>query len=177
MGSKEDHALIRRVRQGDLQAADAIVHKYYDDIFAYCRCHTLEVHTAEDLTQDTFLSFFSSLASYRHRGKLLNCLFTIARNKCSEEIKKKRNTNVSIDFVAAGALSGCAETPKTEDQILVEQAVNSLPEELREVTILYFFMDVKQREIAGICGIGLPLVKYRIRQAKEKIKKYLEGDV
>ena len=56
----------------------------------------------------------------------------------------------------------------------IEQAVGKLPEELREVAILFFFQDLKQREIAELLGIKLSLVKYRIGRAKELLIKNLE---
>ena len=46
-------------------------------------------------------------------------------------------------------------------------ALAKLPGELRETTVLYFIQELKQKEIARILGISLPLVKYRVRRAKE----------
>ena len=42
-----------------------------------------------------------------------------------------------------------------------------------KVTILFFFQEVKQKEVAKILNIGLPLVKYRIKRAKELLAGYL----
>ena len=55
----------------------------------------------------------------------------------------------------------------------VHRALEQLPPELLEVTILYFFQEPKQKEIARILDIGLPLVKYRIRRAKELLEQLL----
>ena len=55
----------------------------------------------------------------------------------------------------------------------IHWALEQLSPELREVTILYFFQELKQKEIARILGIGLPLVKYRIKRAKELLAGYL----
>ena len=49
-----------------------------------------------------------------------------------------------------------------------------MPEELREVAVLYFQQEQKQKDIARILGIGLPLVKYRIRKIREWMAEYLE---
>ena len=57
----------------------------------------------------------------------------------------------------------------------IERAVDSLPDELREVAILFFFQDLKQAEIAQILNIKLSLVKYRISRAKILLAEYL-GD-
>ena len=55
----------------------------------------------------------------------------------------------------------------------MEEALRRLPGELREILILYYFQERKQREIADILGIGLPLVKYRLKQAKEQLGELL----
>lgn len=61
-----------------------------------------------------------------------------------------------------------------EIRLDIERAVDHLPEELREVTILYFFQDLKQKEIAKLLNIKLSLVKYRIGQAKKILSKALD---
>ena len=53
----------------------------------------------------------------------------------------------------------------------VERAVQNLPEEIREVAILFFFQEWKQREIAEQLQITLSLVKYRIGRARELCKR------
>ncbi|MDE6896114.1 MAG: hypothetical protein K2P43_08035 [Lachnospiraceae bacterium] len=49
-------------------------------------------------------------------------------------------------------------------------ALRTLSPEFREVAILFFLQERKQKEIARILGIGLPLVKYRIRKIREKLR-------
>lgn len=63
------------------------------------------------------------------------------------------------------------ESPETMAE--VRAAFNSLPDELREVAILYFVQERKQKDIAAVLGIGLPLVKYRIGRARELLTAYL----
>ena len=63
----------------------------------------------------------------------------------------------------------------TEVRLTIEQAVKKLPEEIRETAVLYFFQELKQREIAELLHIKLSLVKYRIGRANELLMKELEG--
>ena len=56
----------------------------------------------------------------------------------------------------------------------IAEAFYGVPEELREVAILSFFQELKQREIAELLQIKLSLVKYRIGRAKELLIKELE---
>ncbi len=60
------------------------------------------------------------------------------------------------------------------DKLTVEQALKGLSEELREVIILYYFQELKLTEIGDILHIGLPLVKYRLRQAKMQLRNCIE---
>ena len=77
-----------------------------------------------------------------------------------------RGNEVPLLGVNLGTLGYLAELD-------VHMALEHLPQELREVTILYFFQEVRQKEIARILGISLPLVKYRIKRAKELLTIYL----
>lgn len=64
------------------------------------------------------------------------------------------------------------------NKLTVEWALKQLSEELREVVILYYFQELKMTEIADALQIGLPLVKYRLRQAKMQLGRILgeEGE-
>lgn len=171
-----DFRLVGRMKDGDQEAIDIFVRKYYPSILNYCRYHTWNTAFAEDLTQDVFCSFFQSLSSYRHEGKLLNYLYVIARNLCMSKYKSDLSAQDIEDEEIQRRLSeeqGERELEAVSEKLDLEQAIRKLPREFQEVVILYYFQGVKQREIAGICGIGLPLVKYRLKQAKELLRKLL----
>ena len=63
-----------------------------------------------------------------------------------------------------------------DEQIAVRLALDELPEELREAAVLFFIQEQKQKDIARILGISLPLVKYRIRRAKELLSDYFSKE-
>ena len=69
---------------------EKFIRKYYDEIFRYCYHHVESRVTAEDLCQDTFVSFIEHYQEYRHMGKIKNYLYTIAGNKCRDYYRKKR---------------------------------------------------------------------------------------
>ena len=67
------------------------------------------------------------------------------------------------------------ENPKNiEIRIDIERALEQLPEEIKEIVILFFFQGLKQTEIADLLNIKLSLVKYRVSKAKELLAKQLE---
>ena len=77
-----DFLLIHKMKNGDEEAIEVFVKKYYSTIRNYCRLHTYTVCDAEDITQATFEHFFRSFRSYHHVGKTANYLYVIARNLC-----------------------------------------------------------------------------------------------
>lgn len=164
-----DWLLIHRMKQGDDDAFDSFVRKYYGDMLRYCTFHSASHEDAEDLTQETFVRFFAHLSDYRHTGKAKNYLYTIAANLCCNAWAKRAPTLTDEGTLAELAVTTDSEAAQTT-HLLLEQALNALAPELREVIILHYYQDLKQREIAEILSIGLPLVKYRLRQAKAQLE-------
>lgn len=164
-----DFLLIHRMKNGDEDAVELFVRKYYPAVRNYCRSHTRSDAAAEDLTQETFERFFQSFHQYRHCGKLANYLYVIAGNLCRDNYRKKQELLLE-------EMPETGENPldAAELRMDVEDAVRRLPDEMREVIILHYFQGLKLKTVAEIIGIGLPLVKYRLKKAKERLKSYME---
>ena len=106
------------------------------------------------------------------RTKTKNYLYTIAGNLCKNNAKKKKDIPVEQD-VLEQQIGFSDVIERTEAKIYMEQALDELSPELREIIILFYFQECKLVEIADILQISLPLVKYRLRRAKEEIKQLL----
>lgn len=157
------------MKQGEADAFDTFVRKYYDDMLRYCTFHSAHREDAEDLTQETFVRFFAHLSDYRHLGKAKNYLYTIAANLCRNAWARQQA--IATDEDTLDALAGSTDNEDAQTiHLLLEQALDALAPELREVIILHYYQGLKQREIAEILAIGLPLVKYRLRQAKIQLR-------
>ena len=169
-----DIKLIRKMQKGDIEAFDLFVCKYYKDILKYCFYHSgNNEEDAKDLTQNTFLQFFENFSRYEHLGKTKNYLYTIARNQCIDFKRNagRRSTEHFEEYMVDKILY------KDDTVEYVHECLQTLPEEYREVLILYYFQQMNQQEIADFLGIELPLVKYRLKKAKEKMKmKIKEGE-
>lgn len=163
-----DFLLLRRMHQGDEGAIEEFVRKYYPLILRYCCLHLWDAGEAEDVTQETFARFFRTLPQYQHYGKAANYLYVIAGNLCRDSFKKARP--LALDDVPELARE---ETPVLDRKLDVRRALDSLPPELREAAVLYYYQELPQSSIAKILGIGLPLVKYRLKRAKELLALYL----
>ena len=197
-----DFLLVHRARNGDEEACEKLVKKYYPSIYQYCLLHTSNLYDAQDLTQEVFTSFFVNLHRYREYGKVKNYLYTVAGNAVKNYYKKKRD--IPVDQIAetlqrsagnaesfgdyagkCGKVNAAGTAVGNSNMNLdigenvgirldIERAVRKLPEEIREVAILFFFQELKQREIAELLHIKLSLVKYRIGRARELLIQELE---
>ena len=167
-----DFWLIQRMKNGDEQAIEAFVNRYYPMIMRYCRLHIKDYGHAEDITQETFEHFFRTFNRYHHYGKAANYLYVIAANACKDYYRKK-------DAPVAEVLpeQSLYSEEHFEEYVNVHLALDSLPQEIREVAILFFCQEIKQKEIAKILGIGIPLVKYRVRRARELLSEYIGGEM
>lgn len=162
-----DFLLVQKMRMGDEKAIETFVEKYYPQMQRYCQLHIDDDGYAEDMTQETFVRFFRTLTQYQHYGKAVNYLYAIAANVCHDYYRKTRE--IPIKEIPERYQP---QTGNLEQKIEVQMALESLPEEIREVAVLFFLQERKQKDIARILGVGVPLVKYRIRKARELFTAY-----
>ena len=175
----EDYILIRRIQNGDPEAFETLVRKYYQNIYQFCvrRCNG-DTALAADLTQDTFLKLIEHIQQYRLTGKFINFLLTIAVNTCNNHFKKKSPDIVDMDTLSAvpSNLNISEEVLRQEDAKIIQQAIDRLPDMQKEVVILRFYHDRKIKEIAAITGVSLPTAKSRLKQGLDKLKRYLDKE-
>ena len=144
---------------------------------------------AEDLVQETYLRAFRSLHQFSEGTNLRAWLFRILTNTYINEYRKRqrRPTNTSLDdieefylydhLVDSGVQPG-AERP--EDEVLerlttddVSKAIDTLPEEFRQVVVLADVEGFAYREIAEIVGIPVGTVMSRLFRARRRLRVQL----
>ena len=170
--------IINKIKMGDPDAWDILVHKYYDSVYFYCvrRCYG-DCDIASDLTQDIFLKLVESLPRYRFIGKFQNYLYTMAVNTCNNYLKKRHIEQIELtdNFTTDLDTSLIDEILHDERKETVQKALDLLPEIQREVVILRYYHDLKVKDIATITGVGVSTVQSRIYQGLRKLEKVLES--
>lgn len=146
---------------------EKIIRKYYDEIFRYCYHHVESRAAAEDLCQDTFVSFIEHYEQYHRIGKTKNYLYTIAGNKCKDYYKK--HTPILMENIPEKRTE-----EDLEDAAVMKQMVLSLPEELREVIVLRYFQNLRYADIATVLQISPSLAKYRVKKGLAQLSA-MEG--
>lgn len=175
-----DIILIEQIKKNDKEATEKFIRRYYTDIlrYSYLRLSPNSYVDAEDITQDVFISFFNNINNYNHTGKALNYLYIIAGNKIKDFYKKKRELVVEHnDIISSTKYETTLSDTELNLKLDIESAIQKLPKEIRDVAILFFFQDLKQKDIAKILAIDLSLVKYRVSRSKILLEELLNDNV
>lgn len=163
-----DEELIKSIRAGDEVAAEELVKRYYSGILRYCRRHLSDQSLAEDAAQETFYRVFRSLMRYQDKDYFRAWIYTIARNICIDENKKKKDI-VLQETEDIGKES--SEIRLIEDQDEIERLLTSLPDDQREAILLYFEEELTYKEIGKILGIPPRTAQSRVKNGLKKLKR------
>ena len=167
-----DKELIRKVHNGNKEALNTIVNKYYDDIYRFCLYLTGQESDSYDITQEVFLRFIKYVDSYTHRN-LKGYLLIIARNLCRDYFHHKNDLYCIDDIAYAGSQDN--HLGNVEDRMLLWAALQKLPVKQREIVILRIYEEMRFHEIAEILGVNLSTVKSRFRLGIKSLRKMMEG--
>ncbi|SFR64786.1 RNA polymerase sigma-70 factor, ECF subfamily [Anaeromicropila populeti] len=140
----------------------------YYKIFRYCCLKVKRTAIAEDLTQETFLRYFSQ-STYIELGKQTAYLYTIARNLCNDYFSKQIYWEELKDDVPY-------TEGDTDMKLTVRQAVEMLPKDLQEIVLLRFVNEVPVKDIAAFMELSRFAVNRRIKDALKRLKEVLREE-
>lgn len=141
----------------------------YDKIYRYCYFKVKNKEIAEDLTQETFLKYFSQ-TSYISKGKPLAYLYTIAKNNCFDYFRKRKNIEIDAEMAAPDYIASF------ETCLTMKQAVEKLSEDQQELILLRFTNELGVGEIAKMMNLSRFVVYRRINSALTELKRYLREE-
>ena len=183
-----DAALMLRVQRGDRAAFAELVEKYQQPVMNFIQRSLRDETEAEDLAQNVFLQVYKSRARYRPTARFTTWLFTIARNLCLNELRRRsRHPADSLEETQADN----ADQPRRQiedpaiisppDKLLhgelarkIADAVAGLPENQRSAILLCQQEDLSYEDMAKILGCSLSATKSLIHRGRETLKEILK---
>src|SRR5262245_31508266 len=163
-----DVRLVEAILSGDAEAGRRLVREQYPRVYRYLVYLTGRPELAEDLTQETFLHAWRRLDTFEGRAPLRTWLHTIAHRVFLHSLRQQRS-QVSLDAVAEVA----AAHPAALELVELRELIGSLPDEEREILLLHALEGYTSVEIARIVGAPEGTVRYRLSQARERLRKQL----
>ncbi|MCB1173353.1 MAG: sigma-70 family RNA polymerase sigma factor [Leptospiraceae bacterium] len=190
----DERHLIERLLQYNEDAWLELVSRERDRIYNLALRITRNPDEAEEVLQDTLLTIFNKIQTFRSESRLSTWIHAIASNAALSRLRKKHTTDVTFDeeislntdkaLFRNGAYlfqppTGRDALIEAELSRLLEQAIDELPDGYREIYIMKELENLPVKTIAEICDIRPGAVKTRLHRARLmlrlKLSDYWDG--
>jgi RNA polymerase sigma-70 factor (ECF subfamily) len=184
-----DEVLMVRFQAGDRSAFALLVRRHQAPLFNFALRHLRSRPAAEEVVQDAFVRVVQNAAEFKHEARFSTWLYTIARNLCIDQIRKralrrhpsldepKRSEEGDGPTLGEQTADNRANVERAAVSVEIREkvlaAVETLPDEQREVFLMREVSNLPFKEIAQIVGVPENTVKSRMRYALERLQAAL----
>jgi RNA polymerase sigma-70 factor (ECF subfamily) len=167
-------------------AIEYLVNNYQKKVIKTAYYFIANMEDAEDLSQEVFLEIFKSISRYKRNASLYTWIYRITVNKSLDHLRrqKKRNILQTVGSFLRVSSDGTKRDDNTlttvdtrnedkEIRKILDNAVNSLPENQKIAFILNKYEEMAYKEIAEIMNLSLSSVESLIHRAKLNLQKKL----
>lgn len=177
----DEKVLIKRAKNGEMTAFEALVNAYERRIYSLALRSTNSKEDAADITQEVFLKVYKSLSSFKEESGFSTWLYKITVNQCVDFARKKKDVSIqSIDDENVLKIKDDFKDnlpeealEKSEIRKEIDIALAMVSEEHRNVIIMCDVAGMRYSDIAKILSIEEGTVKSRISRARAAIRKIL----
>lgn len=182
MISDEEKQLLERIQQKDEKAITYLYRQYSKVLTKYFLRRFKDYEVAEELMQDVFFDFIESLHLFRQESSIKTFLFSIARNKFIDQIRKKKIKTIVFSLFPPHIVEGLKtvlfdqELERKEVEEKIRKTFDQLPSDYQLILKLKYLEGERVKKIAGRLAIGLKAAEsllFRARQEFIKIYKAL----
>ncbi len=182
-----DQDLIQQYLNGNERAFEILLTRHKTKIYTSIYLFTRDSEMAEDIFQEVFIKIIDTLrkGKYNHEGKFLQWAMRIAYNMCVDQFRRsKRNAHVSSNdnFDVFSVIQ--SNDDNMEQSLIKEQGtrkiqdlVDLLPAEQREVVILRHYADMSFKEISLLTRVSINTALGRMRYALINLRRMMEEKV
>ncbi|MEE9325407.1 MAG: RNA polymerase sigma factor [Dehalococcoidia bacterium] len=157
-----------------------IVEKYSSYVYNIALRMTNNVHDAEDVMQEAFLSAYKAYPSFKGQAEVSTWLYRITVNACLMKFRKEKKSRYLVETgyedieIADWALDPSKASLNMEFRRVLEEGLAQLPPDLRTAVVLRDVQGFSGEETASILEISLSAVKSRLHRGRVLLRKYLE---
>ncbi|OUS17154.1 RNA polymerase sigma factor RpoE [Gammaproteobacteria bacterium 50_400_T64] len=182
-----DKQLVARVQKGDKRAFDLLVIKYQHKVAAIVSRYIYDREEVKDIVQEAFIKAYRAIGSFRGDSQFYTWLYRIAVNTAKNFLVSRSRRPPASDievedaefFTGADKLRDVASPEnlafRDELQQVVDNAIQSLPEDLRTAVSLRELDGLSYEDIANVMDCPVGTVRSRIFRAREAIDKQVKA--
>src|SRR5215471_4148239 len=177
-----DQELVARARAKDFAAFEELLDRYEDKVFRLAYRFVRNETEAQEILQDTFLSIWRKLHTFKGDAQFSSWLYRVAANAALMRLRaQRRHPEISTEELPIGYLDSHGQLPavgenwarRPDDQLQsdelrkhIQQAVDNLPELYRTVFLIRDVEGLSTEETAEVLNISVPTVKTRLHRAR-----------
>ena len=171
---QSDEDLMLAVRDGDLDAFEAIVLRHQSEAWRVAYRFTGDAAEAEDLAQEAFLRVLAAAPRYEAKASFRTFLFRVLSRLCLDYVRKKRPALPdALPPSADDSLSPPQRADRAEREALIQAALNALPPDYRMAVVLRYFEGLSGTEMAEAMGRSAKAVERLLARAKTALEPQL----
>lgn len=178
----QERQLIEQAAAGDGAAFEQLVSQYEKLVYSVTFRMTGNREDALDLSQETFIKVWKSLAFFKFESSFSTWIYRIAGNACLDFLRRQkrvRSLTVSDEEVQLDLPDERQDPERTvmelADQQELSAALSTLEPEYRAALTLRAVAGLSYQEIADALNIQTGTVKSRISRGRERLRKKLAG--
>ena len=176
-----DELLLRRACKDDVQAFEELMQSHESRIYAIALRMMGNREDAQDCAQEAMVRIYRAMGSFKGQSALATWIYRITMNSCLDELRRRKARKVtSLDSLVDNGWSptDTGDTPeehglRVEKQNALNQAIQSLPDDMRAAIILRDVKGYSYDEIASILDANVGTIKSRISRGREKLREIL----
>ena len=177
-------AVIERARGRDAEALAEIYRLYMRRVFGLCSYMLQSRESAEDATSEVFLKLQRSIQTFDGSIPFSRWLLRVAGNQCIDALRRQRRgrqviveaeDETTIVDAPSPELSPLGALIRTEERVLVRDAVTRLPEHYRLPLVLRYYGELSYDEIAQQLGLQRGYVAALLFRAKQELRRKLSN--
>ncbi len=179
--SEKDRELLQKLIKRDEKTLLNFYRQFNLAVFNFVYHQLGNKHLAEEVTQDVFLDFIESLRDFRGQCSLNTYLFTIARNKTIDVIRKKKLKKILFSTLPFYIVEGLKtilideEIEKKELAAKIKKVFQRLPNDYQLVLRLKYIEGEKVKKIAQKLSLGFKATESLIFRARKAFIKVFQS--
>jgi RNA polymerase sigma-70 factor, ECF subfamily len=173
----EERVWLEQARHGSKEAFGKLIEAYQGPVFNLAYRMLGNADEAEQAAQEAFIRAWLRLDSYDAAHKFSTWILSITSNYCIDQLRKRRAQLVSIDeplpphpaLMSERAQGPEAQVVDSEQQALVQDLLETLPDEYRQAVVLRYWYDMSYEEIAEVMKTTVSAIKSRLFRARRQL--------
>ena len=179
-----DLVLIKRFREGDIDAFEELIERYQTKVFNLAMRFTRNQEDSEEVLQDVFTTLYRRLDSFQGKAAFSSWLYRIVVNAAFMKLRKrkqqtiiyfddlKREQNISEEHLLIQRSDNISSNHELRE--VLQNAINKLPLQYRAVFVLRDIDGLSNEAVSEILSLSVPAVKSRLHRSRLMLRRRLQ---